>query len=238
MRFPFFAGLGRSFVLLLAGTTFGAPSAFAQDAPRPWLRLDPFPAEMPLTPRESFDGVPIRFLMLTDGSVYVGGRHDVLRGSLDKAEMQVFATRLAAVRKSFKKTPIPSTLPVGEGPAIFRLSVFGDSPFQVVITGRLPAIPEPLMPLPDFVRRLAGFRHPSLRPFDPTEFVMSVKEKTLVGGCRSSRGLPPLAPAVGAEVVVPEAATHGFPTGADLAQVCEGQKRYTVTFRPLLPGER
>ena len=41
-----------------------------------------------------------------------------------------------------------------------------------------------------------------------------------------------------AEIVVPEALTHGFPTGPDMAQVCEGPKRYTVVFQALIPGGR
>ena len=222
---------------LLAWALF-AVTATAQEPPRVWLRLDPFPADLTLTSRESFDGVPLRFLALTDGSIYLGGRRDVLRGWLDKPEMQALAVRFDAVRKSFKKAPIPSAISVGEGPATLRLSVFDGAPVQVVIMGRLPASPEPLAPLPDFVRRLTGFRHPSLRPFVAPEFTMIVKEKTLIGGCRSGSGLPPLAQALSSEVVVPEVITHGFPTGADMAQVCEGPKRYTVVFRPLLPGER
>lgn len=238
MRLSSFPGPLFAAVLSLATITLSVSTAPAQESPKPWLRLDPLPGEMALSPRESFDGVPVRFLMLTDGSVYVGGRRDVLRGSLDKTEAQALATRLTDARKSFGKTPIPSTLSAGDGPAIFRLTVFGDAPLQVVILGNLPDPPEPISPLPDFVRRLAGFRHPSLRPFDPAEFAMIVKEKTLTGGCRSSHGLPPPSESLSAETVVPESTTRGFPTGADMAQVCDGTRRYTVVFRPLLPGER
>ena len=67
---------------------------------------------------------------------------------------------------------------------------------------------------------------------------MIVREKTLSGGCRASSGLPPLSQSLAAETVVKEALTRTFPTGAEMAQVCEGAKRYTVVFRPLIPGER
>ena len=238
MGVVFFRACSRSLPLTLLAWALLAVTATAQEPPRVWLRVDPFPADLTLTSRESFDGVPLRFLALTDGSIYLGGRRDVLRGWLDKDEMKALDARFDTVRKSFGKTPIPSAVSVGEGPATLRLSVFDGAPVQVVVMGRLPGSREPLAPLPDFVRRLTGFRHPSLRPFVPEEFTMIVKEKTLIGGCRSSSGLPALAQALSAEVVVPELTTHGFPTGADMTQVCEGPKRYTVVFRPLLPGER
>ncbi len=211
----------------------------AQDPPpAPWLRLDPLPAEIGLTLRESFDGVPPRLVVLTDGSVFVGGRRELLRGSLDKVEMQSLATRLDLAVKSFHRAP-PQTLVVGDGPAVFRFSVLLGSPFQMVVMGNLPAPASPaLPPMPDFIRRLAGFRHPSLRPFDPEQFAMIVRERTLPGGCRIARGLPPLSQSTSSETVVSEMLTRGFPTGADMSQVCEGSKRFTVVFRPLILGER
>ena len=114
------------------------------------------------------------------------------------------------------------------------------APFQMVVTGSLePKAGTPLLTsLPEFIRRLATFRHPSLRPFDPPRFAMIVKEKTLAGGCRTAKNLPPLAGSMGGEVVVSDAQTQGFPTGPDMAQVCEGSRRYAVIFRPLIPGER
>ena len=99
-----------------------------------------------------------------------------------------------------------------------------------------PPVKTSTSPLVDFIRRLANFRHPSLKPFDPPEFAMIVREKTLTGGCRSPRGLPPLNTTE--ETRVPAATTYGFPTGADLTQVCDGTKRYTVLFRPVIPGDR
>ena len=222
-----------------------APGAWAQEPPpAQWLRLDPLPAEMQLTARESFDGVPPRFVLLTDGSVFVGGRREVLRGFLDKTEMQSISTRLDLAMKSVGRAT-PPTLVMGQGPGegegspIFRFSVLLGAPLQVVVMGRIPAPGGPaLSPLPDFIRRLAGFRHPSLKPWDPAEFVMIVREKTLTGGCRTAKGLPAPAQAVNMETTVQESLTRSFPTGPDLSKVCEGPKRYTVAFRPLIPGGR
>jgi hypothetical protein len=233
----------RSSVLpvVFAGLAAVSEAAIQDQNPPPaqWLRLDPLPAEMRLTARESFDGVPPRLVILTDGSVFVGGRRELLRGTLDKVEMQSLSTRLDVALKSLRRPP-PQTLVVGEGPALFRFSVLLGSPVQLVIMGDLPARgTAALSPMPDFIRRLAGFRHPSLRPFDPEQFAMIVRERTLTGGCRAApRGFPALSQSTSVERVVPEILTRGFPTGADMAQVCEGSKRYTVVFRPLVPGDR
>ena len=233
-------------VLIVGALLGGAQNAVAQAAPpAQWLRLDPLPAEVKLTARESFDGVPPRFALLTDGSVFVAGRREVLRGFLDKTEMQAISTQLDAAMKSVGKAGPPKTLVLGQepgegaGPAIFRFSVLLGAPLQLVVMGKLPPAGGPtLSPLPDFIRRLAGFRHPSLKPWDPSEFTMTVREATLPGGCRTAKGLPPLAQAVSGETTVPETLTRSFPTGPDMAQVCEGPKRYTVVFRPLIPGGR
>jgi hypothetical protein len=233
---------------ILGAVLATVPKALAQEPPpAQWLRLDALPAEMKLTPRESFDGVPPRFVLLTDGSVFVGGRREVLRGFLDKAEMQAISTRLDTAMKSFGRAGPPKALVIGQGqaqgdgdgPAIFRFSVLLGAPLQVVVMGKVPPAGAPaLMPLPDFIRRLAAFRHASLKPWDPAEFTMIVRERTLPGGCRTAKGLPSLAQAASGETTVPEALTRSFPTGPDMAQVCEGPKRYTVVFRPIIPGGR
>jgi len=231
--------------LRLALLALGAivPVATAQEPPpAQWLRLDPLPAEMAMNSRESFEGVPPRFVLLTDGSVFVGGRREVLRGFLDRTEMQAISTRLDLVRKSLGSTGAPPTLSMGEseGPATFRFSVLLGAPMQTVVMGKVPSAVTPaLLPLPDFVRRLAGFRHASLKPFDPAEYTMIVREKTLPGGCRTSKGLPSLAQAMSSsETRVSETLARGFPTGPDISQVCEGSRRFTVVFRPFIPGER
>lgn len=217
----------------------GSFSLAQEPPPAQWLRLDPLPGEIGLTPRESFDGVPSRFVLLTDGSVFVGGRREVLKGWLDKGEMQAISTRLDVAMKSLGKAGPPQTLVVGEGPAIFRFSVLLGSPIQLVVMGNLdPGVGPALAPLPDFIRGLAGFRHPSLKPWDPDRFTLIVKERVLPGGCRLAPALSPLASRVANDSAVGEALTRGFPTGSEMSQVCDGLKRYTVVFRPLIPGER
>lgn len=204
-----------------------------------WLRLDPLPGEMRLTPRESFAGVPPRFVLLSDGSVFVGGRRELLKGALSRGEMEILSRSLDTVLKSLKQTGPPATLSVGEGPPTYRFSALAGTPFQTELSGVFPEQETPpLLPLPDFIRFLANFRHPSLKPFDPPFYAMVVREQTLAGGCRTAQGLPSLTAALAGEVVVPDSVTRGFPTGAEMSQICEGGKRYTVVFRPLIPGER
>jgi hypothetical protein len=194
---------------------------------------------MQLTSRESFEGVPPRFVLLTDGSVFVGGRRDVLRGFLDKVEMQSISTRLDQALKSGGKAGPPETPIVGEGPATFRFSILLGAPRQIMVSGSLATTgTRALGPLPDFIRYLARFRHPSLKPYDPEQYTLVVREKRLEGGCRTAAGLPPLAEAALHERAVSEELTRDFPTGPDMAQVCEGSKRYAVVFRPLIPGGR
>lgn len=221
----------------------------AEAAGAVWLRIDPLAPEMALSPRESFEGVPARFLLMTDGHVYVGGRNDLLRGFLDRGEMQEISTRLDAALKALGKSKIPETLKAGEGEATLRFSSLLGTQFHIFVMGPLDlATPAPPVPakgpgianalLMNLVRRLAGFRHPSLRPFDPPQFLMFAREQTLRGGCRDRGGLPAPATVPESGVVVDALAARGFPTGAALSQVCEGGRRFAVALRPIAPGER
>jgi hypothetical protein len=217
-----------------------SPILAQQAPPTVWIRLEALPAEMKMTARESFDGVPPRFVLLTDGSVFVGGRREVLRGFLDKTEMQSLSTQIdLALRALGKGATPPNTLTTGDGPATFRFSVLAGTPLQIVIMGDLQApasVKTPTSQLTDFIRRVANFRHPSLKPWEPEQFAMIAKEKTLPGGCRTTKGLPAID--LAAETVVAASVTYGFSTGPDVAQVCDGVKRYAIVFRPLIPGER
>ena len=225
--------------LMWDGPSVASPQSAEAPAAGTWVRLEALPAEMQMTPRESFDGVPTRFALLTDGSVFVGGRREVLRGALSRSEMQEISTQIDLALRALGKTPLPPTLSLSEGPATFRFSIVSGTPMQIVLSGDFPSSPPPKSPtatLVEFIRRLATFRHPSLKPWDADRFLMLVRERTLVGGCRTARGLPALAP--GVETVVPASVTHGFPTGADYTQICDAGKRFAVIFRPLVPGER
>ena len=93
-------------------------------------------------------------------------------------------------------------------------------------------------PLAALIKDLAAFSHPSLRPYEPGHYALSAKEGTLPGGCRpwTLRFAP--GDAVAAPRQVDAQTAVGWPTGATPASVCAGEKRYVVTLRPLLPGEK
>jgi hypothetical protein len=59
-----------------------------------------------------------------------------------------------------------------------------------------------------------------------------------VGGCRPWRQTVPLAEVLAGPRTVDARSAYDWPTGALPAAVCDGDRRYVVTLRPLLPGER
>ncbi len=179
--------------------------------------------------------LPPRFVLLEDGLVFVGGTSQMAAGRLDKTEMKDVEQRLALVRK----------LP-GQGRAIalgdaatprFHLQS-AKNKLDVVVTGDLASAPAGLQALASLLRFLVAFDHPSLRPYEPASFAVSAREAPLVGGCRSWRLPVPLAEAVSGPRAVGASDAFDWPSGAVPAAVCEGERRFVVTLRPLLPGER
>jgi hypothetical protein len=67
---------------------------------------------------------------------------------------------------------------------------------------------------------------------------LRVREEALPGGCRAWKLPFPPTEALDAARSVPASGLPDWPTGAVAASVCAGEKRYAVTLRPLLPGER
>jgi hypothetical protein len=106
------------------------------------------------------------------------------------------------------------------------------------IEGDLAAATPALQPLAALVLDLERFHHPALRPYAPAFFALSAREGTLPGGCRPWTRPEPLADSVFAPRIVTAADFPSWPTGAAPASVCAGDKKYVVTLRPLLPGEK
>jgi hypothetical protein len=179
--------------------------------------------------------LPKRFVLMEDGQVFVGGTRQMAAGHLEKAEVKDVEQRLALVRK------LPgqgSAIPFGDAatPRFHLLSA--KNKLDLVVTGDLAAAPAGLQPLASLLRFLAAFDHPSLRPYEPASFAVSAREAPLVGGCRTWRLPVPLAEAVSAPRAVSASDAFDWPSGAVPAAVCEGEKRFVVTLRPLVPGER
>jgi hypothetical protein len=179
---------------------------------------------------------PFRFALLEDGQVFVGGTSGLLGGRLSKDEVAVFDRRLSDVRKLPGLASVVTFSPEKTG---YRLgSRKGNKPLDVLVQGDPKAGHPALAPLGALVTDLLAFRHPSLRAYEPTSYAVLAREGTLAGGCRSWTVPVSLADVLSGPRATPALNVTGWPTGATPAQVCVGDKRYLVGFRPLVNGEK
>ena len=218
---------------LLAATTLAAArGAVAGEVPGALLTLE---VSAPLPAGFVVSALPPRFVLLEDGQVFVGGASSVGAGRLDKAEVKALEERLALVRKL---PGLGSTVAFG-GASVPRSHLLAPkSKLDVMATGDPGSAHPALRPLANLVRDLSSFHHPSLRPYEPAALLLTVKEGPLVGGCRPWSLPVPLAEALAGPRTVSASEASDWPTGASPAAVCDGDRRFVVTLRPLLPGER
>ena len=215
------------------------PPALAGDIPGAVIVLEAAPG----TPGSDPSAAPPRFVLLKDSQVFVGGTARLEAGRLEKGEVSALLKRAEALRKLPGLSSAPGTaspVSLGGDPArTQRLLVLDGKPFEVVATGD-PAEARPaLAPLASLLADLLRYHHPSLRPYAPASYAMAVREARLVGGCRAWDFTFPIAEALASPRAVPAAEAAGWPTGAMPASVCaDDARRYAVTLRPLLPGER
>lgn len=214
-------------VFTLAGA-FAAPAA--AEIPNAVVVLE---VHVPALPGEVPQAAPPRFVLMEDDTVYVGGTRDLVVGRLGGPEVKALERRVAEVRK----LPLTGVMTLGPGNERRRLFLKKGRPLDIVLNGSMTDPPASLRPLAALVEDLARFHHPSLRPYEPISFAMRAKEGSLPGGCRPWMLPEPLAESVFAPRVVPAKGHGDWPTGAVPASVCADDKRYVVTFRPLLPGE-
>jgi hypothetical protein len=179
---------------------------------------------------------PPRFVLKRDGQVFVGGSAVVYSGWLEKDEIKAIERTVKRLRKAGLLTP---TVSFGDDSSkSYRLRLLKDGARDVVITGNPATAPPALQPLAAFVSDLLRFDHPSLRPLELAEYVVSAREGVLVGGCRQWRlPLPFESVLAGPQRLAADEAER-WPAGADPASVCHEGRRYVVTLRPLLPGEQ
>ena len=214
-------------LVLLPSATWSAPPH-----PEAEIALDVRPA-----PRPGFvpEAAPPRFVLLQDGRVFVGGTRGLAQGQLEKPELKELDEQVARVRKL---PGLGSSVTLGPGESTWRLWLKRGRELEIVAKGDPAGAPVTLRPLAQLIERLASFNHASLVPFAPSQYVVSAREETLDGGCRPWT-LPARLPDVLASprLIDAEAAAH-WPSGAIAASVCADDKRYSVTLRPLIPGER
>ncbi|MGE0452615.1 MAG: hypothetical protein AB7O37_04535 [Vicinamibacteria bacterium] len=178
---------------------------------------------------------PPRFVLLGKGQFYVGGSAEIASGQLDSREAKDLGKRLDRLRKL---PGLGSQVALGPGDTSYRLTLSGKRPLTIVATGDPATAPRAIRPLADLLAELAAFEHPSLRIVQPQQLAVSARDERLDGGCRSWSLPVPLRAALSGPQLVPQASAAGWPRGAWAASVCDGDRRYAVTLRPLLPGER
>jgi hypothetical protein len=179
--------------------------------------------------------MPERFTLLEDGNVYVGGTSAVATARLEKGDVREIEKSLDRVRKT---AGLGSQVTFGPGELKQRLLISKGRPLDITATGDPALAPPALRPLASLMSDLAAFSHPALHPYRPAFLALSAREGNLPGGCRSWSFPVPLAQAVSAPQSVSAVAAERWPTGGQPASVCAGDKRYVVTLRPLLPGEK
>lgn len=215
---------------LLAGALAAAP-ARAGDVPKATAFLE---VTAPTLPGHVPEAAPLRFMLMEDGQIFVGGTSAVAVGQLTSSEQKALEKRLADVRKV---PGIASTVALGSGTRRHHLVVRKGRPLDTIVTGEPADAPPPLKPLAALLDDLSSFDHPSLRPWKPESYALRAREGKLPGGCRAWPYPDALAGTDFVPRVVPASQVLYWPTGAAPASVCQGDKSWIVTLRPLLPGE-
>jgi hypothetical protein len=212
--------------------TAPAARAAAEDIPRSLLVLEVSSTQ---GPGDAPEAAPPRFVLMEGGQVFVGGSAELLSGRLEPAEVKAIDKRLAQIRKL---PGLGARVRFGPGSTTYRLKVPQPRPLEIVATGDPSAAPVQVRPLADLIRDLALFEHPKLRPHRPDSYALLAREGVLAGGCRRWSFTVPLMESQSSPRLVPSSDARGWPTGTMAASVCDGGKRYIVTLRPILPGER
>jgi hypothetical protein len=191
-------------------------------------------ATTPYLPGQNWSAAPLRFVLLQDGEVFVGGSKDLLAGRLEKPEIKALEAQIDTVRK------LPGLASVtafgGDEPA-FRLRVSKGKPLDLRVTGDPGKAAAALRPLAALLEQLLRFDHPSLRPYAPSSLALVAREASRPGGCRLWTLATAPAEATNGTTIAGSGASSWLP-GVAPTSVCVGDKRYELQLRPLVPGER
>ncbi len=180
------------------------------------------------------EALPPRFVLFEDGALIVGGYSGLASMRLERDALKALDKRLSQV----KRLPgLGARVSFGAGPEIYRLRLPQER-VDLTAGGDPEQAPPELRPLATLLHDLASFDHAALRPLQPTHLLASARAEALPGGCRAWRALPRVSDLVAQPQPIPAQAAAGWPTGAYAASVCEDGRRFTLSLRPLLPGER
>ncbi len=187
-------------------------------------------------PPDSVAAAPPRFVLLQDYRVFVGGSEALYSGLIEKDEGKAIERRVERLAKSgLLDGPVAFG---GDSEMGYRLRLPREKDRDVAITGDPASAPPALQGVAALVTDLLRFDHPQLRPWTPMEYLVSAREGELVGGCRAWLLPLPFERLLAGPQRIPVEEAERWPAGSDPASVCEDGRRYVVTFRPLLPGER
>jgi hypothetical protein len=214
----------------LVGGLASAP-AHAGDVPKAIALLE---VAAPMLPGHVAEAAPLRFVLLEDGQIFVGGTSAIATGQLSSSEQKSLVKRLTDVRKL---PGISGTVALGGGARRHHLIVRKGRPLDITVTGEPGDAPQPLQPLARLLEDLSSFDHPSLRPWKPENYALRAREGRLPGGCRPWPYEDALAGTEFTPRIVPAVQALYWPTGAAPASVCQGDRSWIVTLRPLVPGE-
>jgi hypothetical protein len=218
--------------VVLAGAAFLAPPATrAFEIPEAVVVLESLTAALPDQVAES---APPRFVLMEDGTVFVGGTRQILTTKLAGRDLKDLDRRLADVRKL---PALAGTVTLGPGRGRYRMLLRKGRPLLMTIEGDPAQAAPAVAPLGALLYDLLRFDHAGLREYQPTAYAMSAREQRLPGGCRPWPFGEPVDAAVFAPKPMAASRIAGWPTGASPAAVCVGDRAFSVTFRPLLPTE-
>lgn len=216
---------------LLAGL-LAALAVFAAAGPIPGA-VAVLEVLLPPLPGQIAEAAPPRFVLMEDGTVFVGGTSRVAAGRLDKGEAKEIEKQVSRVRKL---PGLGSSVALGPGTKRYRLVL--RKGLEIEATGDPSRAPAQLRPLASLLETLESFDHPSLRPYRPSHYALAARQAPILGGCRAWGFAASPMDVLSASRTIPGEAAVDWPTGAEAASVCVGDKTLLVTLRPLLPGER
>jgi hypothetical protein len=206
------------------------PAVLRAGEPKIELMLE---KSLPLAAGQVAEAAPPTFVLREDGTLYLGGASEILKGRLEGRDLKDLRKLVRRVEK--KMRGIGPEVAFGAGAGRSRLTLKKGQ--QIVAIGDPGEAPESLRPLASLVETLSWFEHPSCRLYAPERYRLLAKRGQLIGGCRPWTF--PLSPgdALATAPVIGASETAGWPTGVNPALVCVGDKAYVVALRPLLPWE-
>src|SRR5688572_1021944 len=145
-------------VLLLGAVLSVAAHAAATEVPQAVVMLED---AAPGRPGQVPEAAPVRFVLLEDGQVFVGGSSEILTTKLSSRELKDFDKRLTEIRKH---PALAGNVALGPGGARRRLILRkGNRPLDMVLTGDLESATPAMRGLAEFVAQLGRYHHPGLR---------------------------------------------------------------------------